>query len=526
ITMSLWGRSLLGRYALLLLSLALLSGVASCSGTTLSGTAADPAGTAGQLNFDNTAVSTDLAATESGTTGLPSIPLDTDSRAASEGGGFPPPPPEPETRVILGSDFVLQWSGEVQDTAIRLDSGIEEPNPFDVAFAMYRVSDSAGRRPLEMTVEAAVGAEGQKYWLALADYTRGSWQWFGPASGDFTVDLRERHARYTSRAGNMYFMLVAHNENTVTHAQTSVLIGAGRPEDHPGCPVQLRASDGEYSDSVLCEWLAGEGAVSFEVFRSKPAAPGQPPQWASLGFTTEQSFSDATVEVGKPYIYRVRAINEAGHSAFSNHDRGWAGELEQGEHFEGEIRGRVVQGNTEQGLGNIYVGLLGAPNGEVHMNTLPNGEFGFPHLPVGNYIVFPQNPDLEFEPRFIAVRVDPEHPMPQLRFEARPGEHKRALWGFVYTMGGPENPGLHPLADIAVKVKKTNTQDPPLEVRTGEMGFWMAGELANGEYDVRPVKEGMNFIPLSRLGHIDGVHMTPALNFRGQPPPPGGGGPN
>jgi hypothetical protein len=138
----------------------------------------------------------------------------------------------------------------------------------------------------------------------------------------------------------------------------------------------------------------------------------------------------------------------------------------------------------------------------------------------------PQNPNLEFEPKFLLVRADNEHPHPLLRFEARPAEHTRAVWGIVYTMGGPDNPGLHPLPNVPVAVKKLNTQDPPQQVQTGEHGFFMLGQLANGDYDVRPLAPpdgSLQFFPVSRLAHIDGEHMKPGLFFRGQFAQSGGG---
>jgi hypothetical protein len=182
----------------------------------------------------------------------------------------------------------------------------------------------------------------------------------------------------------------------------------------------------------------------------------------------------------------------------------------------------------------VVVALLGAPHDpnqqgpdELTFTTAGNGEFGFPHLPAGMYIVVPQNPGLEFEPAFLAVGVDDEHPHPMLRFEARPAEHTHAVWGFVYTMGGPEAPGLHPMANVPVAVKNIHAQNPPQQVQTGEMGFFMLGELGNGDYDVRPLGPpdgSVQFFPANRMAHVDGMHMTPGLLFRGQGPPPGDGG--
>jgi hypothetical protein len=500
--------------AFLLCLLLLMS--ASCTG------ADTPAGEAGQLSFDTTDVGAGLSGTELSTGVLPSIPLDADAdagRAASDLG-------DPEERTVLGSDFVVQWSGEVQETALYLDPALEEQGERPVAFGMYKVGELAGKRPLEMTVQGSVG-EGQQYFVAIANYARGHWQWFGPATGDFTIDFREHRGRYVSRAGNMYFLVVAHNANTVLHSQTTVLVGPAFHDDDPGFPVALRASDGEFPAMIKVQWMAGEGAVNFELFRATPAPPGQRPDWVSLGFTEGESWEDTQILPDKIYIYKVRAINEGGESAFSNVDHGYAGEAPPPpQQF--QISGRVVQKGTDNGLPGIKVFLIGAPGVDHLMfETLQSGEFGFNHLPAGAYIVFPQSPQLEFEPKFLLIGVNNDHPHPHVKFEAVPGEHKRALWGFVYTMGGPAHPGLIPLRDVPVRIKRINSDEPPAIVNTNELGFWVAAGLENGDYDVRPLGPpdgSVKFFPDHRVGHIDGEHITPALWFRAELPPPGGDG--
>jgi hypothetical protein len=443
-------------------------------------------------------------------------------------------PPPPEERVILGADFFAQWSGEVQDTAINLDPALEEQDELPAAFAVYQVDGIGGRRPLQLNVEGAIGGEGEEYYVGIADYTQARWQWFGPNVDPVaSIDLRGRHQRYVSRAGNMYFIVVAHEGSSVLVAQSTVTIGANMPGDHPGCPVRLEASDGTAADSIEVNWMAGEGTVSFELFRAAQPQPGQRPEWTSLAETAEQSYTDTDVIPDQVYLYRVQATNEAGRSCMSNVDHGFAGEAPPPPP-QYEIGGRVVQQGTENGVPGVVVALLGAPHDpnqqgpdELTFTTAGNGEFGFPHLPAGMYIVVPQNPGLEFEPAFLAVGVNDEHPHPMLRFEARPAEHTHAVWGFVYTMGGPEAPGLHPMANVPVAVKNIHAQNPPQQVQTGEMGFFMLGELQNGDYDVRPLGPpdgSVQFFPANRMAHIDGEHMTPGLFFRGQGPPPGDGG--
>ena len=71
-----------------------------------------------------------------------------------------------------------------------------------------------------------------------------------------------------------------------------------------------------YSDSgkPKLTWSAVSGAVSYRVYRSESRGTG----YSLLGTTTSTSYVNTGAAVGKTYYYRVKAVNSAGTSAYSN----------------------------------------------------------------------------------------------------------------------------------------------------------------------------------------------------------------
>ena len=71
-----------------------------------------------------------------------------------------------------------------------------------------------------------------------------------------------------------------------------------------------------YSDSgkPKLTWSAVSGAASYRVYRSESRGTG----YSLLGTTTSTSYVNTGAAVGKTYYYRVKAVNSAGTSAYSN----------------------------------------------------------------------------------------------------------------------------------------------------------------------------------------------------------------
>jgi hypothetical protein len=509
----------------LLAALAAAMIIASCAGG-----AGSPAGDLGGSSGDASEAAPAAASAgtwtvpESALTdgSLPSIPLEEStelSRSSSDAGS----PPAGGSVSVLGKDFIQSWNATVEGDSLSLVPVDVLGGEHAVAFGLYKVSGLNGMRPTLLNVECLPGGLGQQYAVGVADYFRGRWDWFGPSSlPELQCDIRGRAGRHVSAGGNMYFVVVCFDENTAVFSRATLQFEPAGGDVPPGCPLQLRASDG-LTGHILVDWMPGQGNLSFELFRAPgPKEPGVRPDWAKIADLTDNHYDDQEVEPLKPYLYRVRATNEAGESVFTNPDHGFAG-------GEGGLDGRISGVVTLRGSGEfvhgVTVALLGAPGaGPLLRKTNEQGVFSFEHLPAGHYIVVPQSPLLDFEPRFATVGLNNEHPVAELSFEAHFDFAAHVLWGFAYTMGGPDNPGLHPLADTEISVRRLDSGES-ITIKTGEAGFWSLGQQPVGAYKVSAAKAGFAFNPPARDAFIDGEHMTPALVFFGMPagtPPPDG----
>ena len=86
--------------------------------------------------------------------------------------------------------------------------------------------------------------------------------------------------------------------------------------DAPAIPAAPRVTIGNSSASGKPQltWAAVDGATKYEIYRSTQQSTG----YSLLGTTTSTSYVNTGAAVGKTYYYRVKAVNSAGTSAYSN----------------------------------------------------------------------------------------------------------------------------------------------------------------------------------------------------------------
>jgi fibronectin type 3 domain-containing protein len=221
----------------------------------------------------------------------------------------------------LGKDYLPPYihNGTVDGDDVFLDSSLGDGNEH-TAWAVYRFEGLTGKRPQDLNIFADVGGLEQQYYVGLANYSTGSWEWFGPSSlPEFQIDLHENYSRYVTALGNMYFLVICDGGDQVTqHSGVLSYIDGG--DELPGVPTNLTASDGTYTDKVRVEWTAGEGATSYEVYRRPYANDGE---WTLLGTTEHTTFDDTTAVAGQTYAYKARSHNNAGYSGYSNANTGY-----------------------------------------------------------------------------------------------------------------------------------------------------------------------------------------------------------
>jgi hypothetical protein len=82
--------------------------------------------------------------------------------------------------------------------------------PDSIAYAIYKIPLGALEPDLlKMKVEAQVGAAGDVYWGAIANFTTMSWKFYGPSNApDWSTDMTTVPYDFTNAAGDMYIALV------------------------------------------------------------------------------------------------------------------------------------------------------------------------------------------------------------------------------------------------------------------------------------------------------------------------------
>lgn len=447
---------------------------------------------------------------------LPGIPFETEEDALDRGVSTAP--------LGVGTDYILMYGGYEDGTDLILecypdfdpDAGIDPPK--DLSYAMYKVSGLEGMRPESLNIECLPAGLGEGYFVGIADYTTANWEFFGPVTfPEFELDLSGNDHQMVTNLGNMYFLIVVPPGNTVTHSQYSVVSGPADPGTHPGVPHHLIASDGQFPEKVHVEWLGGNGATEFEVFRRN--AWGSNQEWGPIGTTTESHYVDLDVSDYKMYYYRVRSVNAAGESIWTNPDSGFAGGGDDPCVITGEITS--IGGEKLEG---IAVGMVGWDDLMVRY-TNAEGRFHFGDLPPGEYIVAPHHPELTFFPEYQVVDLS-ETIHEDIHFNAAPTEVFHRVGGFAVTMvDGECGEHIAPLPGVAMVLHPVGDPESHVITYTNEHGFWYFEDLPEGIFVVYPVLEGFNFLPNMAEVIINGYNPPDRTDFlgvavEGDDPPP------
>ncbi|MDQ3023133.1 MAG: hypothetical protein M3R04_01915 [bacterium] len=234
--------------------------------------------------------------------------------------------------TVLGNAELFDFngsdnSGEPSLTLIGNGEGPDSPD--QLAWAVYQISGLDETSDAQsISVQASVHGDHDTYFVGLSNYSQGHWTWHGPFhAAEAQIDLSHDGDRYISHEGNMYFNVTTH-QGVVTHHQSTLQFGHDGHGNLPGMPFHLSATDGEFTDHVNLTWEGGTGATSFEVWR---AVHGDHHEFTHIGSTQAREFADAGVEPGVAYSYKVRAVNDAGHSEFSSQDTGFASSHHEGD---------------------------------------------------------------------------------------------------------------------------------------------------------------------------------------------------
>ena len=116
----------------------------------------------------------------------------------------------------------------------------------------------------------------------------------------------------SAAAGITYYYKVCAVNSAGTSAYSNIVSGRAKA----AIPAAPRVTIGNSSASGKPQltWAAVDGAAKYEIYRSTQQSTG----YSLLGTTTSTSYVNTGAAVGKTYYYRVKAVNSAGTSAYSN----------------------------------------------------------------------------------------------------------------------------------------------------------------------------------------------------------------
>ena len=263
------------------------------------------------------------------------------------------------TQVMsFGADYSPEGSGTTSDREYSIEPSETSLNlrafvPGDYAYALYRQKIDGSPKPLQTLIDSEVCSYGGGqdddiplvYFLGFADYSVGSWRWFGPFRDvDVMVQVNSESlkSRFKSPNDNFYLCVMTTNPGRAASSLPAEGLAAEFPfepmarlasedaEDPGGVTIEAVVTDTEEgldtepavvtgleafpdTDGVTLRWDVNidPDVFMYQVFRddrddedAKVLIQGIP--------APDVEYRDETGEPGKQYEYSVRALKLGG----------------------------------------------------------------------------------------------------------------------------------------------------------------------------------------------------------------------
>jgi len=267
--------------------------------------------------------------------------------------------------ISFGADYSPELSDTTSDREYSIEPSGTSLNlrgyePGDYAYALYRQATGGVTKPLQTLIDSEVCAFGGGqdddiplvYYLGLADYTLGTWRWYGPFIDNeppyedidalITVNSETLKSRFTSPSDNFYLCVLTTNPGRATSSLSDEGLAAELPFeprartvsadelDPGGVRIEVVTTDTEEgldTEPVVVTGLvadADEAGVAltwdanldpdvfmYQVVRVDPDNEDDPILLEGV-LSPTVIYTDTTGIPGKEYRYLVRARNDAG----------------------------------------------------------------------------------------------------------------------------------------------------------------------------------------------------------------------
>ena len=174
------------------------------------------------------------------------------------------------------------------------------------AAPVVKIGNSATSGKPQLTWNAVTGAASYNVYRAAEE--NGSYSLLG----NVTVT---NYTNTGAKAGVTYYYKVTAVNDSGESAYSNVVSGQAKTvtQQKPSAPV-VKIGNSASSGKPQLTWNAVSGATSYKVYR----ATSQNGTYSLLGTVTATSYTNTGAKAGTTYYYKVKAVNSAGESAYSN----------------------------------------------------------------------------------------------------------------------------------------------------------------------------------------------------------------
>ena len=212
----------------------------------------------------------------------------------------------PDSKVIVNGTMWETWSYKVTDTFswLRVFSPEYTISAVPAAPVVKAGNSATSGKPM-LTWDAVDGATSYRVYRATSQ--NGPCRLLGSVTTTTYVNTGAKDGV------TYYYMVTAVNDSGESAFSNTVSGQSKAVTPKPSAPV-VKIGNSATSGKPMLTWNAVSGATSYKVYR----ATSQNGTYSLLGSVTTTTYVNTGAKDGVTYYYKVKAVNSAGESAFSN----------------------------------------------------------------------------------------------------------------------------------------------------------------------------------------------------------------